>query len=363
MPALDGAQHAHAQAVLAVLRARIGARGGWIGFDEYLELVLYAPGLGYYSAGAAKFGPAGDFVTAPELSPLFGACVARACAPLLAGGGEILELGAGSGALAEAVLLRLAELDALPARYAILEVSADLRERQCARLDALPPELRARLHWLDALPPRRLRGVILANEVADALPFQCFAATAGGYAERGVALDEGGHPRWAERPAAPALHAELAALAASLPAPPAVGYRGELCLRLDPWIRGLAGVLESGGILLFDYGLGRRELYHPQRDAGTLRCHYRHRAMTTRSGIRACRTSPPGWTSRGSQRPRQTRACKWRATARRQPFCSAPASMRNWRAVAMRSNKRAAQPRRGSCCCRAKWARPSRPCC
>lgn len=278
MPTLDGTQRAHAQAVLAALRARIGARGGWIGFDEYLELVLYAPGLGYYSAGAAKFGTAGDFVTAPEVSPLFGACVARACAPLLAGGGEILELGAGSGALAEAVLLRLAELDALPARYGILEVGADLRERQCARLEALPPPLRARLHWLDALPPRRLHGVILANEVADALPFQCFTATSGGYAERGVALDADGNPGWAERPAAPALHAELAALSASLPSPPALGYRGELCLRIDPWVRALADTLESGGMLLFDYGLGRHELYHPQREAGTLRCHYRHRA-------------------------------------------------------------------------------------
>jgi SAM-dependent MidA family methyltransferase len=278
MPALDGAQHAHAQAVMAALHARIGACGGWIPFDEYLELVLYAPGLGYYSAGAAKFGAAGDFVTAPELSPLFGGCVARACAPLLAGGGEVLELGAGSGALAEAVLLRLAELDALPARYGILEVSADLRERQGARLERLPPELRARLYWLDALPPRPLRGVILANEVADALPFQCFAVTADGYAERGVALDAHGQPRWAERPAAPALHSELAALSGSLPHPLAVGYRGELCRRLWAWLRGLADSLESGGILLFDYGLGRHELFHPQRDAGTLRCHYRHRA-------------------------------------------------------------------------------------
>lgn len=278
MPALDGAQLAHAQLVLAALRARIAARGGWIGFDEYLELVLYAPGLGYYSAGAAKFSAAGDFVTAPEISPLFGACVARACAPVLAGGGEILELGAGSGALAEALLLRLGELDALPARYGILEVSADLRERQCARLDALPPELRARLHWLDALPPRRLRGVILANEVADALPFQCFAVTDDGFAERGVTLGADAAPAWAERPAGPLLREELGALSGSLPQPLAVGYRGELCMRLGPWLRGLADSLESGALLLFDYGLGRRELYHPQRDAGTLRCHYRHRA-------------------------------------------------------------------------------------
>jgi SAM-dependent MidA family methyltransferase len=279
MPALDSEQGAHARSVLAALRERIAARGGWIGFDEYLELVLYAPGLGYYSAGAAKLGAAGDFVTAPELSPLFGACVARACAPWLAGGGgDLLELGAGSGALAESLLLRLAELDALPSRYGILEVSADLRERQCARLASLPAELRARLHWLDALPPRRMRGVILANEVADALPFQCFAVTGNGYAERGVALDANSVPVWAERKADLRLESELQQLSASLPAPLAEGFRGELCTRLGPWTAGLADALGSGAIMLFDYGLGRGELYHPQRDAGTLRCHYRHRA-------------------------------------------------------------------------------------
>ncbi len=277
MPEPDAAQCAQAAAVLAGLRTRISERGGWIGFDEYLEQVLYAPGLGYYSAGAAKFGAAGDFTTAPELSPLFGACVARAVAPMLAGGADLLELGAGSGALARALLLRLDELGALPERYLILEVSADLRERQHALLRALPPPLYARVQWLDALPPRPLRGVILANEVADALPFQCFAVTAGGFSERGVALGAGGAPAWAERPAAAPLRSELVQLAALLPEPLAVGYRGELCPRLGPWLGSLAAALESGGIVLFDYGLGRRELYHPQRDAGTLHCHYRHR--------------------------------------------------------------------------------------
>ena len=278
MPELDAAQRAHAAAVLAGLCARISERGGWIGFDEYLEQVLYAPGLGYYSAGAAKFGAAGDFTTAPELSPLFGACVARAVAPLLAGGRDLLELGAGSGALAKVLLLRLDELGALPERYLILEVSADLRERQHALLRALPPPLYARVQWLDTLPRRALRGVILANEVADALPFQCFTVTADGYAERGVALDAHGDPNWAERPAPAALQAELVRLAASLPESLAIGYHGELCPRLGSWLASLAAALESGGILLFDYGLSRRELYHPQRDAGTLRCHYRHRA-------------------------------------------------------------------------------------
>jgi SAM-dependent MidA family methyltransferase len=278
MPALDAEQSEHARAVLDALRTQIAARGGWIGFDEYLEQVMYAPAVGYYSAGAAKFGAAGDFITAPELSPLFGACVSRVCAPLLAGGADLLELGAGSGALAESLLRRLAELDALPARYGILEVSADLRERQRARLDLLPPALRARVHWLDALPGKPTRGVIIANEVADALPFQCFAVTDDGFLERGVALDGHELPAWSERKAGAALQSELGRLSASLDEPFAPGFRGELCTRLDPWISALAGVLESGAILLFDYGLARHELYHPQRDSGTLRCHYRHRA-------------------------------------------------------------------------------------
>lgn len=278
MPVLDAAQRAHSEVMLATLRIRIAARGGWIAFDEYLEQLLYAPGLGYYSAGAAKFGAAGDFTTAPELSELFGACIARQCAPLLRGGADLLELGAGSGALAEVLLTRLAALEALPEHYAILETSADLRERQQQRLARLPRALHARLHWLDRLPAAGLRGVILANEVADALPFQCFSVGAEGYAERGVALDEQGELCWAERPATAALHSELARLSAALPQPLAPGYRSELCPRLGPWIGSLAATLQQGLLLLFDYGLGQAELYHPQRTSGTLRCHYRHRA-------------------------------------------------------------------------------------
>ncbi len=278
MPALDAAQRAQSEAMLASLRALIAARGGWIPFDEYLQQLHYAPGLGYYSAGAAKFGPAGDFTTAPELSGLFGACIARQCAPLLRGGGDVLELGAGSGALAEVLLTRLAALEALPDQYAILETSADLRERQQQRLARLPSPLRSRLRWLDRLPPSGLSGVVLANEVADALPFQCFAVSAQGYAERGVALDEQGGLCWAERPATVALGFELARLSAALPQPFAPGYRSELCLRLGPWIGSLAATLRRGWLLLFDYGLGQAELYHPQRTSGTLRCHYRQRA-------------------------------------------------------------------------------------
>ena len=278
MPALDEAQLEQAAAVRAALRRHVERRGGWVGFDEYLEQVLYAPGLGYYSAGAAKLGAAGDFITAPELSPLFGGCIARQCAPLLGAGRDLLELGAGSGALAEVLLTRLAELAALPDRYLILEPSADLRERQRTRLQRLPAELHQRVQWLDALPQQALRGVILANEVADALPFQCFAARVDGFDELGVVLDPAGEPQWCARPACGALRSELERINASLAQRIAAGYRGELCLRLEPWLAGLAAALESGCVLLFDYGLGRNELYHPQRSAGTLRCHFRHRA-------------------------------------------------------------------------------------
>ena len=278
LPPPDSAQLAHLADSGAALRALIEARGGWLPFDEYLQQLLYAPGLGYYSAGAAKFGAAGDFVTAPEISALFGACIARQCAPLLGAGTALLELGAGSGALAETLLRKLAELHSLPQHYYILEVSADLRARQRARLANLPTDLRARVQWLDRLPAQPLRGVVLANEVADALPFQCFTTTAEGYLERGVALGADASLCWADRPVGASLHAELVRIAAALPAGFAPAYQSELCTRIDPWIAGLADVLDTGLLLLFDYGLGRAELYHPQRDTGTLRCHYRQRA-------------------------------------------------------------------------------------
>jgi SAM-dependent MidA family methyltransferase len=282
MPEPDAAQRLHQQAVIAALDARLAAAGGWLGFDQYFAQLMYAPGLGYYSAGATKLGAAGDFTTAPERSPLFGACVARACAPLLvdngAGAGDVLELGAGSGALAESLLQRLASLGALPAHYYILEVSPDLRARQRERLAALPAALAARVRWLDTLPSVPLAGVLLANEVADALPFRCFERTHEGFCERGVQRDALGALAWATRPADAALAAELARIEADLPERLPGGYCSEVCPQLDAWIASLAAVLGRGMLLLFDYGHGRRELYHPQRNAGTLRCHWRHRA-------------------------------------------------------------------------------------
>lgn len=286
-PPLTGAQQEHAAAVWQALHAAIGAAGGWLSFSDYLRLVLYAPGLGYYSAGAAKFGAAGDFVTAPELSPLFGHCVARQCAPLLqalradAAPGtsvDLFELGAGSGRLAAQVLTRLAMLQALPDRYLILEVSAELRARQQALLAALPSDLRARVQWLDSWPAVPVRAVVLANEVADALPFDCFAVREAGLMARGVGLDHAGGLAWRERPADTPLREEWQRLSADLPAPLPAGYVSEVCPLLDGWIASLLASLEHGTVLLFDYGLGRGEYYHPSRFAGTLRCHYRHLA-------------------------------------------------------------------------------------
>ena len=263
-----------------------------------MEIALYEPGLGYYSAGSAKFGAAGDFVTAPEVSDLFSRCVARQCAEVLAiTGGEILELGAGTGRMAAAVLESLAAVGVLPERYAILEVSADLAERQRARLQSLPPALLERVVWLERLPATPVRGVVLANEVLDALPCQRFViGSDGGVLELGVSLSHSGSAAFGERTGetegslatafserarAPdiALAAAVDKLLAELPgaALPA-GYTTELCLRVDPWVAGVGSLLERGMILLFDYGLPRSHYYHPQRVSGTLRCHFKQRA-------------------------------------------------------------------------------------
>jgi SAM-dependent MidA family methyltransferase len=292
MPRLSPEEEAHSHAMAAHIRQRIREAGGWISFERFMDLALYAPGLGYYSAGSVKLGPGGDFVTAPEVSDLFSRCVARQCAQVLAGGGEILELGAGLGSLAAVVLETLAAGGALPERYAILEVSADLAERQRARLARLPRELRERVIWLERLPARPIRGVILANEVLDALPCRRFILSAGEAHELGVALDgdRGGHgpdapppdgtPRLIEREALPdaALLSACSRLRDELPESLPDGYSSELCLRVSPWMAGIGACLGRGAILLLDYGLPRSHYYHPQRTRGTLRCHFKQRA-------------------------------------------------------------------------------------
>jgi SAM-dependent MidA family methyltransferase len=262
-----------------LVRERIAAAGGWLPFSEFMELALYAPGLGYYSAGSVKLGPEGDFVTAPEVSELFGLCVAQQCAEILdATGGEILELGAGTGRLAATVLAALDASGQLPERYLILEVSADLRERQHTHLASLPTHLRERIAWLERLPADPVRGVVLANEVLDALPFERFVVRDGGVRALGVASGEDGGFVARERAPNAALDTAVKQLLADLPHALPDGYTSEIGLLTRPWIATLAAHLERGVALFCDYGLPRAQLYHPERMHGTLRCHFRQRA-------------------------------------------------------------------------------------
>ena len=270
-----------ALAVSAELSRRIAAAiaeaGGRIRFEQFMSLALYAPGLGYYSAGAAKLGAAGDFVTAPEISPLFGRCLAHQLADILAekSHAAILEFGAGSGRLAVDLLSELQGLQRLPERYLILEVSADLRARQQALLRQRLPELFERIAWLDALP-EDFSGVVLANEVLDAMPVVRFRKSAAAhFVEMGVQNLEQGFG-WTEIEAEPELSERLAAIESECGALPA-GYTSEINPRLDAWFSGLAAAMSRGAVFIIDYGYAHREFYHPQRQDGTLLCHYRHR--------------------------------------------------------------------------------------
>lgn len=270
-PAPDAAQHS--ARVAAHIRAEIGRSGGWIAFARYMALALYAPGLGYYMAGARKLGADGDFVTAPELGPLFGHTVARQVAQgLEAAGGDILEIGAGSGALAASVLEALERLDRLPANYLILELSPALRARSRDTLAARVPHLLERVAWLNGLPPA-LSGVVLGNEVLDAMPVNIVRTHAGAVEEAGVALaPDGERFEWAHRPAT----GEVADAARALALPD--GYTTEIGLVARGFVASVAAMLERGLALFIDYGFPRAEYFHPQRRGGTLMCHYRHRA-------------------------------------------------------------------------------------
>lgn len=268
LPAPDADALAASRALCARIRSELRAHGNWMSFARYMERVLYEPGLGYYAAGSAKLGAGGDFVTAPELGPLFAQTLAaQVSASLQSAGGAILELGAGSGALAEGLLEELARRGAAPPAYFILEPSPELRDRQHRRIGG-------RATWLEQLP-ERFRGVILANEVADALPVHAVTWTDRGINERGVCENEG-ELAWAER-AASGFVLE-AARAIEIPLPPSGRYRSEIGLAARAWIAALAGALEAGTLLVIDYGFARSEYYHPQRSTGTLMCHYRHRA-------------------------------------------------------------------------------------
>lgn len=249
---------------------RIDAAGGWLPFVDFMDMALHLPGLGYYAGGSLKFGAAGDFVTAPELTPLFGQALARQIMQITAlTAPAILEVGAGSGRLAADILLALEAEGALPERYVILELSGELRARQQETLHAMAPHLTARVSWLDALP-ERFSGCVVANELLDALPTHAVAWREAGLMQRGVTWAGEGF-RWAERPASGALAAAMAAL------PVAPPYASEVSLATRAWVAEWGHRLDRGALLLIDYGLPRHELYHPLKNRGTLRCHYRQR--------------------------------------------------------------------------------------
>ena len=277
LPASTSEETAHSRALEDRIRGEIDAGGGWIGFAPFMQLALYEPGLGYYSAGARKLGAAGDFITAPEVAPVFSRCVARQCAEVLAtlGGGEILEFGAGSGAMAVVLLDELARLGSLPARYCILDVSADLRERQQATLTQACPELVERVAWLDRLPGS-FTGIMLANEVLDAMPVERFVIRGGGVNELGVTWQLG-RLEWSEIRAGTALETAVRDIERELGTALPDGFISELNLRLGSWFAGLARAMTSGVMLAIDYGLPRREYYAAERRMGTMLCHYRHR--------------------------------------------------------------------------------------
>ncbi|MEO8309392.1 MAG: SAM-dependent methyltransferase [Pseudomonadota bacterium] len=266
----------HAARVLNTLRQRIAAAGGWIAFDEYMKIALYEPGLGYYSAGARKLGAGGDFTTAPEISPLFGQCLAAHCDEVLRalGGGDVVEIGAGTGRLACDVLVGLDARGRPPRRYLVLEISADLRDRQRACVARLPVHLAQRVEWLDAPPAEPWQGALLANEVLDALPVQRFR----GDEALGVSLDPDYALEWQTRPADAQLSAEMQRVRSGLPHAWPDSYESELCLLLQPWLMEVTASMQRGVALFIDYGLPRAEYFHPDRSSGTLRCHYRQTA-------------------------------------------------------------------------------------
>ncbi|WP_374557626.1 class I SAM-dependent methyltransferase [Aquitalea pelogenes] len=273
LPAPSAEALATSQALCAHIRQTITQSGGWIPFSRYMELALYAPGMGYYSAGSHKLGSAGDFTTAPEMSAYFGRTLARQIAELLPQtGGTVYEFGAGTGKLAIDILTELEKLDCLPEHYIIIDLSADLIERQQTAIRSALPHLADRLQWLSVLP-EQLDGVVIGNEVLDAMPCELLHWTPEPL-QRGVALD-GDNFIWQDRPIQdPMLLQQAAALNIRQ-----AGYISELSLSNTAFIHTLARHLVRGAILLVDYGYPAGEFYHPQRHMGTLIGHYRHHTV------------------------------------------------------------------------------------
>lgn len=264
------------QALVARLQDLIRTQGGWIPFSTYMSETLYTPGLGYYSGGSRKFGPGGDFITAPELTPLFGQALATQIQQIMAlSAPHVLEAGAGTGLLAADLLLELEHRGALPETYSILEVSGELRERQFDTLSAKVPRLADRVRWLDTLP-EHFSGALVANEVLDVMPVHLIAWRPEGIFERGVSLTADGRFAWADHPATGRLAEAAAAL--DITCPSEGEYVSELNLAGRAWVAELADRLDSGAMILIDYGYPRAEFYLGSRSTGTLLCYYRHHA-------------------------------------------------------------------------------------
>jgi len=278
LPRPDDDSLAHSQKVRVSIRQLIDESDGSISFAQFMHLALYSPGLGYYDIGTTKFGAAGDFVTAPEVSTLFGRVVARQCKMVLdqTSKGKILELGAGSGKLAVDIIQALADLKSLPERYLILETSADLKDRQQALIQEKLPDWHQNVEWLSQLPDT-FAGIVIANEVADALPVEKFERTNDAVLQMRVTADESGFD-WCKKPAPDLLVAAVAKIEADIGEALPGGYESEVSLGLPDWIEQIADCLDRGVLLLFDYGVTRREYYSPDRNQGWLRCHFRHHA-------------------------------------------------------------------------------------
>ena len=288
LPVPDREALAVSQELSTRIAAEIARHGGWLSFARYMEMALYEPGLGYYSNPGQVFGAAGDFVTAPELTPLFGATLARQVSPwlkdpALAGSGQVvLEVGGGSGMLAAQLLNALDNVGNHEVRYLILELSAERREHQRQTLKSLAPGLMDRVGWLETFP-ESFAGVVVANELLDAMPVQLFEWQADAEAalqEMGVTWVDGQFA-WAPRPADSVLTETVTGLRNRLGPEGAQWhspYRSEVCLAQQAWMRTLADCMTAGVVMLLDYGFAEPEYYHPQRDQGTLMCHYRHRS-------------------------------------------------------------------------------------
>jgi SAM-dependent MidA family methyltransferase len=273
LPAPSPEAAEHSQLLAEHIASVIAAEGDWIPFSRFMELALYAPGMGYYTAGTRKFGGEGDFVTAPEISDMYAKCLSRQAAQVLrATGGDLLELGPGSGALAADLFGELKAIGMPPRKYLLLEVSADLRERQRARIAERWPDDLDRFEWIDRLP-QNIRGLVIANEVLDVVPFALVHRMSGEIYERGVIVTEAGFA-WDD---VRIPEGDLKRRATAVLPPGDYDYLTEIGLAAEGLVRTIAGSLEAGAALFIDYGFSEQEFYHPQRSMGTLRCHYRHR--------------------------------------------------------------------------------------